>query len=253
MRLAGKVAVITGAGSGIGRAMAELFAAEGAKVVAGEWNETTLNELVTELRAKGSEATGVKVNIAVKEEAEGLIDKAVAAYGKVDVLCNNAGVMDMFAGVGELPDEMWRRVLSINLDGPMYITRRVIPLMRKQGSGSIINTTSMAGLGGGSAGVAYTVSKHGVVGLTKSTAFMYAKEGIRCNAIAPGGVETGIQNSMVGQPDEFGYNRCVTYHALAPTFLKPIDIAELALFLASDASRNINGAIIPADAGWRAA
>ena len=260
MKLQNKVVVITGAASGIGRAMAHLFASEGAKVVAADRNGKALAEVVAEVcadpvvKAGQGDIMGVEGDIGVQADAEALIDEAVTVHGRVDVLCNNAGVMDQNQGVGELSDEHWRRVLRINLDGPMYASRRVVPVMLKQGGGSIINTASVAGIGGGSAGVAYTVSKHGVVGLTRSTAWMYGPRGIRCNAIAAGGVETNITASMdLAHMDPEGSQRTGVHIASMPHALKPIDIAQLALFLASDESRYINGAIIPADAGWSVA
>lgn len=254
MRLEGKVAVITGAGSGMGRAMANLFAAEGAKIVAGEWNEATLAEVVAEVRAAGGEIVGVQGNVAVQAEAEAIVDAAVENFGRIDVLCNNAGVMDVNQGAAELSNEMWERVLGVNLNGPMFLTRKAIPAMKAAGGGSIINTASVAGVGGGAAGLAYTVSKHGLVGMTKQTAFRYAQEGIRCNAIAAGAVETNIMQSVdPTKMDQAGSARCQTYYAAIPGQLKATDIANLALFLASDDSKMINGAIIPADAGWTAA
>lgn len=253
-RLAGKVVVITGAGSGMGRAMANLFAAEGAKIVAGEWMEKTLAEVVAEVRSSGGEITGVKANVADQKEAETIISSAVQTYGRLDVLCNNAGVMDQNAGVGEVTNAIWERVLSINLYGPMYLTRRAVPVMRQNGGGSIINTASVAALEGAAAGVAYTVSKHGLVGLTRNTAWRYWPDGIRCNAIAAGAVETNIRESIdVTKMDPEGSKRWGVYYQLIPGQLKAIDIANLALFLASDESKMINGAIIPADAGWTAA
>ncbi len=253
-RLEGKVAVITGVGSGMGREMAKLFAAEGAKIVGGEWMDNTLAEVVAEVRAAGGEMTGVKINVANQAEAEGLVDTAVRTYGRLDVLCNNAGVMDLNQGVGEMSDEIWQRVIGINVNGPMYLTRRAIPIMLKQGGGSIINTGSMAGLSGAAAGAAYTVSKHALAGLTKSTAWMYAQKGIRCNAIACGGVETNIVQSIDRtKMDPEGSKRTMVFIGAMPGLLKPIEIAYVALFLASDESRHINGAIIPADAGWSAA
>lgn len=253
-RLEGKVTTITGAGSGMGYAMATLFAKEGAKVVAGEWNEKTLAKVVADVRAAGGEITGFKVNVAVQAEAESLVDQTVSTYGRLDVLCNNAGVMDLMAGAAEVTDEIWERVLSINLNGPMYLTRRAIPIMLKQGGGSIINTGSVAGIGGGAAGVAYTVSKHGLVGLTRNTAWMYGQKGIRCNAVACGGVETNIMASVdQTKMHPEGSKRAGQFASIMPGLLKPIDIAHVALFLATDESRNINGAIIPADAGWSAA
>jgi len=254
MRLHGKVAIITGAGSGMGRAMALGFTQEGAKVIAADWNEESLNTVVNEIRAMNGEVTGIKVNIAVQAEAEGLVDSAVDTYGTVDILCNNAGVMDLNQGIGEVTDDMWKRVLGINLEGPMYTSRRVIPTMVAQGSGSIINIASAAAMGGGAAGAAYTVSKHGLVGLTKSTAWMYAQKGVRCNAIAPGGTQTNIVSSVdMSKFDPEGSKRTGLYTGIIPAMLQSEDIANLALFLASDESRLINGAIIPADAGWRAA
>lgn len=238
----------------MGRAMANLFAKEGAKIVGGEWNDKTLAEVVAEVRSAGGEMTGVKLNVANQAESEGLVDTAVRTYARLDILCNNAGVMDLNQGVGEVTDEMWQRVLGINLNGPMYLSRRALPIMLKQGGGSIINTASVAGLGGGSAGAAYTVSKHALIGLTRSIAWMYGPRGIRCNAMACGGVETNIVASIDRtKMDPEGSKRTGVYIAAMPGLLKPLDIAYLALFLASDESRHINGAIIPADAGWSAA
>lgn len=254
MRLQGKVAIITGAGSGIGRAMAIRFASEGASIIAADWNAQRLEEIVATISATGGIVVSAQGNIANQATAEGLIDLAVDTYARVDILCNNAGVMDYMQGIGDVSDDVWRRVLAINLDGPMFATRRAIHFMVKQGGGSIINTASTAGIEGGAAGVAYTVSKHGLVGLTRNTAWMYAKKGIRCNAICPGGTATNIAETMpADRLDPEGGKRAGEYAALIPGYLQPEDIANLALFLASDESCHINGAIIPADAGWTAA
>lgn len=253
MRLEGKVAVITGAASGMGLAMAKRFTAEGAKVVAGDWNKERLDEAVASIQASGGTIVGSQGNIADQKTAESLIDLALSTYGQLNVLCNNAGVMDYMQGVGELSDEIWRRVLSINLDGPMFTSRRAVQHMLTHGGGSIVNVASTAALHGGAAGVAYTASKHGLVGLTRSTAWMYAKQGIRCNAICPGATITNIGESMPRERlDPAGAARAGVFAALIPGYLDPGDIASLALFLASDESRNINGAIITADAGWDA-
>lgn len=254
MRLEGKVVVITGAGSGMGRAMANLFAAEGAKVVAAEWNQTTLDEVVAEVVETGGTIVGVQGNVAIQEDCEKIIDTAVEQFGRLDVLCNNAGVMDLNAGAAELDNATWERVLGINLNGPMYLTRKAIPAMKANNGGSIINTASVAGVGGGAAGAAYTASKHGLVGLTRNTAYRYAQEAIRCNAIVAGAVETNITQSVdLTKMDPAGSARYQTWYAAIPGMLKAIDIANLALFLASDESKLINGAIIAADAGWTAA
>lgn len=254
MRLEGKVAVITGAGSGMGRAMAQLFAKEGAWVIAADWNQEALDETVAMVSDSGGSITGVQGNVADQAQAEAIVDKAIEAYGKLDILCNNAGVMDTNQGAAEVTNETWERVLGINLNGPMYLTRKAIPAMLAAGGGAIVNTASVAGVGGGAAGLAYTVSKHGLVGMTKQTAFRYAQEGIRCNAIAAGAVETNIMQSVdPTKMDPTGSARCQTYYAAIPGQLQAGDIANLALFLASDEAKMINGAIIPADAGWLSA
>ncbi len=254
MRLEGKVAVITGAGSGMGRAMANLFAGEGAKVVAAEWNEQTLGQVADEVRAAGGEITAVAGDVSKQADCARIIETATQTYGRLDVLCNNAGVMDLDQGVAEMTDEIWQRVLGINLNGPMYLSRLAVPIMVGQKAGSIVNTASVAGLGGGAAGAAYTVSKHGLIGLTRNTAFIYTQQGVRCNAIAAGAVETNIMQSVdATKIDQTAAARLNTYYAAIPGQLQATDIAQLALFLASDESKMINGAIIPADAGWTAA
>lgn len=253
MQLQGKVVVITGAASGMGLAMATRFAAEGASVVAGDWNGERLNAAVAKIQASGGKIVGAQGNIADQATAESLIDLAISTYGRLDVLCNNAGVMDYMQGVGELSDDIWRRVLSINLDGPMFTSRKAIQYMLAHGGGSIVNIASTAAIHGGAAGAAYTASKHALVGLTRNTAWMYAAKGIRCNAICPGATKTNIGETMPpDRMDPAGSQRAQTFAALAPAYLDPEDIAAMALFLASDESRHINGAIIPADAGWAA-
>ena len=253
MRLQGKVAVVTGAASGIGLAIATRFAAEGASVVAGDWNAERLEATVAGIKANGGTIAGVQGNIADQANAESLIARAISDYGQLDALCNNAGVMDYMQGVGEVTDEIWRRVMGINLDGPMFTSRKAVQYMLEHGGGSIINIASTAGIHGGAAGAAYTASKHAVVGLTRNTAWMYAQRGIRCNAICPGATKTHIAETMPPDKiDQAGAARAQAFAALAPAYLEPEDIAGLALFLASDESRLINGAIIPADGGWAA-
>ncbi|MDH4199093.1 MAG: SDR family oxidoreductase [Spirochaetia bacterium] len=254
MKLKGKNAIVTGAGSGMGLAMANLFSSEGAKLILGDWNQQRLDKVVSDIKAKGGEAIGIHGNIADKAIAESLVEKSIEAYGKLDILCNNAGIMDYMQGIDEVTDEIWNKVLEINLFGPMYATRKAVPFMKKNKGGSIINTVSTAGLHGGAAGVAYTTSKHGLIGLTRNTAWFYAKEGIRCNAICPGGTATNIADTMPKDKlSAFGSQRAGVFGGIIPAFLQPLDIANLALFLASDDSKNINGAIINADAGWGAA
>ena len=253
MRLQGKVAVVTGAASGIGLAIATRFAAEGASVVAGDWNAGRLETAVASIKANGGTIVGVQGNIADQADAESLVARAISEYQRLDVLCNVAGVMDYMQGVGEVTDDIWRRVLGINLDGPMFTSRKAVQHMLEHGGGSIINIASTAGVHGGAAGAAYTASKHAVVGLTKNTAWMYAQRGIRCNAICPGATKTHIAETMPPDKlDHAGMARAQTFAALAPAYLEPEDIAGLAVFFASDDSLRINGTIVPADAGWAA-
>ncbi len=254
MELEGKVAVITGAASGMGRAMAELFTAEGAMVVAADWQQESLDAAVAEIAAGGAKIVGIQGDVSKQEQAEAFVDKAVEAFGKLDILCNNAGVMDTNMGVGELTNEMWERVMGIDLNGPMFCSRRAVPIMLGQGGGVILNTASIAGLGGAAAGAAYTAAKHGLIGLTENTAWRYALEGIRCNAIAAGAVQTNIMQSVdASKMDPGGIARSQAYYALIPAQLEAVDIANLALFLVSDRARYINGATVIADGGWRSA
>ena len=254
MRLQDKVVVITGAGAGMGRAMAHRFAQEGAKLVVGEIDQARLDEVVAEVQAAGGTITGIRGNVAVKEEAEKLVQTAIDTYGKLDVLVNNAGVMDNFEGVANFSDAQYQRVFGVNVYGPMVLSGAAVRYMKDHGGGSIVNVASAAGVGGASAGAIYTASKHAVIGLTRNTAFTYAPNGIRCNAIVAGAVNTSIGTSMdPSKFDQEAFGRYSKYHAITPGQLQPEDIANLALFLASDESKMINGALVAADAGWSAA
>lgn len=254
MRLQEKVAVITGAGSGIGRAMARLFAAEGAKVVAGEIIPDRLDALVHDVRGADGEITGLVGDIGAREDAEALVQAAIDTYGAIDVLVNNAGVMDLFEGAATFKDETWDRVMAINAYGPLVATRAAVRFMKDHGGGAIVNVSSAAGIGGGAAGVVYTASKHALVGITKNTAFTYAPQGVRCNVIIVGGVETNIMAAAnMSLADQEALAQYGKWHAVMPATLKADDVAHLALFLASDDARLINGASIAADAGWAAA
>jgi NAD(P)-dependent dehydrogenase (short-subunit alcohol dehydrogenase family) len=255
MRIEGKVAVITGAGSGMGRAMANLFANEGAKVVAAEWNQATLDEVVAEVKAAGGTIVGVQGDVSKREDDKKVIQAAIDNFGKLDILCNNAGIMDNMAAAGDFDEATLARVMGVNAYGPLYLTNEAIPHFLAQGKGVIVNTASLAGVGGGAAGVVYTMSKHACIGLTKNTAWAYAKQGIRCNAMAVGGVNTGIMQNTAGKvadinPTSIGAVRAGDWASMAPGFGEPIDIANLALYLASDESRFVNGAIVNIDAGW---
>jgi NAD(P)-dependent dehydrogenase (short-subunit alcohol dehydrogenase family) len=254
MEHAGKVVIVTGAASGMGLAMARGFAAAGARLVLGDWHGERLDAAVAELRQAGASVEGAQGDISDRPTAEALVDRAFAAFGQLDVLVNNAGVMDSMAGVAEVTDETWRRVFAVNVEGPLHTMRRAIPRMAEQGGGVIINIASVGGLHGGAAGAAYVASKHALIGLTKNTAYMYGPKGIRANAIAPGGTKTNIGESMArAGVDPAGMARVQEFTALMPGMLEPEDIAAVTLFLASDAARGINGTVITVDLGWTAA
>lgn len=245
-----KTALVTGAGSGIGKAIAELFAHEGASVVLTDIHQQNIEMVTEDIRAKGGAASCFSADISREGDVELLLDYVLKTYQKLDILVNNAGVMDSFTPVADTSNELWNQVIGVNLNGPFYTCRRAVNLFLKQGSGNIINISSIGGLYGGRAGTAYTASKHALVGLTKSIGYQYALKNIRCNAIAPGGVNTNIIQGM--KTDPFGFDRMNAGAANNPRIAEPSEIAELALFLASDKSSFLNGTVVTADGGWTA-
>ncbi|MCP1143346.1 SDR family oxidoreductase [Lysinibacillus endophyticus] len=251
MRLQDKVAIVTGAASGMGKAIAEVYAKEGAKVVASDLNLEGVQAVVEGIRANGGEVIAVQTNVASLDDLNRLFDETKNAYGKLDILVNNAGIMDGMEPVGEISDERWDKVFAVNTKAVMQSMRIAINLFLEQGHGVIVNNISAGGLYGARAGAAYTASKHAVVGLTKNTAFMYADKNIRCNGIAPGGVITNIGSTMTNL-SQTGFARQQLGMAINPRSGQPEEIANLALFLASDEASFINGQVITADAGWTA-
>jgi len=249
-----QVAIITGAGSGMGRAMAILFAREGARVVASDINSDRLQALESEITSSGGEVTTVVANVGESADITKMLDTALDTYGTLDILVNNAGIMDNFSPVGELDMNVYDRVMRINALGPVMAMQQVISrVFLEKKSGTIINIASLGGVSGAKAGAAYTMSKHALVGLTKNTAYVYAKHGIRCNAIAPGAVNTNIGDSIdMSKVSELAQSTILAGMSVNPRGGEPQDIAEVALFLASDASRFVSGAIVSADGGWGA-
>lgn len=250
-QLENKVAIITGSGSGIGKKIASVFAKEGAKVVIADFAEEAMNTTVKELTDAGHEAIGVKVNVADNTEVEQMIDKVIKKFSRVDILVNNAGVGDNMQAAANVQDDTWDRVMSINLNGVMYTSRKIIPHFQDNGQGTIINMASITGLTGGRGGLAYTAAKHAVVGMTKNIASQYGPQNIRCNAIAPGHIETGFSSSM-DNIDSFGMEVSTRGVNLMPKAGTVDDIANIALFFATENSAYVNGVTLAADAGWSA-
>lgn len=214
-------------------------------------NVETIRQVLTEIAQKGGIATGVLVNVSSEEAISKMVEIAVKNYGTVDIVVNNAGIMDNFQPIETVTDATWEKVMAVNVTGPMRIIRKVMPMFLAKKSGVIINVASIGGLQGSRAGVAYTASKHAVIGMTKNIGFQYANLGIRCNAIAPGGVNTNIGTTM-SEPDKFGMERAMAGIAANIRAAEPIEIAKVALFLASDDASFVNGEVVVADAGWTA-
>ncbi len=248
-----KVALVTGAGSGMGKAIALLFAAEGSKVIATDIDQKRLDALKTEIHAKGGEVTTVLANMAKEEDIENMILVATKTYGTLDILVNNAGIMDNFQPVGEVDNKLWEKVMKINVEGPFKAMRAAVKIFLSHGNGVIINICSVGGLKGGVAGAVYTASKHALVGLTRNTGYMYSKSGIRCNGIAPGAVNTNIAETIdMSKITPLVNDRIMSGMALNPRTGEPNEIAKAALFLASDDASFVNGHIMVVDGGWSA-
>lgn len=245
-RFAGQTIIVTGAASGIGRATASRVVREGGRVIAADVVHDKLDELAAELDSDS--IVPVTGDITSADD----VDRIVAAAGsRIDGLANVAGVVDDFSAIHEISDETWQRVFAVNVDGTFRVTRAVVPTMLEAGSGAIVNIASEAALRGSAAGVAYTASKHAVVGMTKKSAVMYGPNGIRVNAVAPGGVATGIAGGG-GDSAEFGSARAGEFLRLIPPVATAQHLAASVTFLLSDDAVNISGAILPSDGGWSA-
>lgn len=248
----GRVVMITGAGSGMGRVMAHDFAKAGANVLVNDIIAERAHATVAEITEAGGTAVAAVADISDEAAVEAFVRDTITRWGKIDVLCNNAGIMDKINLPAETSTETWNRVMAVNVTGYFFVTRSVLPHMLERKVGSIINTASIAGIRGGAAGLAYVASKHAVVGLTRNIAFMHGADGIRCNAICPGAIATNIMNGQGLEAfDQAGLAKTMPVMALA-RISGPQVIADTAFFLASDAAQFINGAIIPVDGGWAA-
>lgn len=241
-----KVAVVSGAGSGIGRAVAETYAREGAKVVITDINEAHSEETVAAIKKAGGETFFIKADSSKAEDNKKLVEAVVAKYGRLDVACNNAGMGGPAAPTGEYDIDGWDRVIALNLSGVFYACRYQIEQMMKNGGGSIVNIASIHGTVAAPNSPAYTASKHGVVGLTKNIAAEYGQKNIRCNAVGPGYIETPLLTDHLNKDMMEAVASKSTMNRLGT----PQEIAELVTFLSSEKSSFTTGSYVIADGGY---
>lgn len=248
-KLDGKVAIITGATGGIGASMAEEFAKEGARIVVVGTNEERGKRTVDAVKALGGEAFFRKTDLTSVDNLSGLVDDAVAKYGKIDILVNNAGADDpIFWSPADVTEEEYDRVMSVNTKIPFFLSQRVAPIMKENGGGAIINTASIASTGAGRGPIVYTISKFAVVGVTKQLAFFYGHDNIRVNCIEPGYIATRMVAEAM-KDDSIPFVPLVK-GSPAGRAGDPVEIAKIAVFLASDDASYMHGAEICADGGF---
>lgn len=242
-----KVALVTGAGSGIGLAVAHSYAKEGAKVIVSDINEEHGNKVVEDIKANGGEASFVKADTSKPEEVEAMVKKTVEIYGRLDIACNNAGIGGEQTLTGDYSLESWRKVLSVNLDGVFYGCKYELEQMVKNGGGVIVNMASIHGTVAAPLSSAYTTAKHAVVGLTKNIGAEYGQKNIRCNAVGPAYIETPFLESASGEMKD----ALIAKHPMG-RLGKPEEVAELVLFLSSEKSSFMTGAYYLVDGGYTA-
>jgi NAD(P)-dependent dehydrogenase (short-subunit alcohol dehydrogenase family) len=245
-RLTGRVVLVTGAGSGIGRASARVIAREGAKVVVSDVNAASGAETVTMIERDEGEARFLACDVSRGDQVKRLIEGVVTAHGKLDGALNNAGVGSPMAMLADFTEEEWDRVVTINLKGVWLCMKEEIRQMLRQGGGVIVNISSVAGLTGFTGEAPYSAAKHGVVGLTKVAALEYATQGIRVNAVCPGAIDTPILDALEGKVSRKDLAAMEPVGRLG----RPEEIGEAVAWLLSDASSFVTGAAIPVDGGW---
>jgi len=250
--LSGKVAVITGAGSGVGRASALLFAAHGAKVVCGDLRKPWVDETAALVAKDGGQAIAVACDVTVEADVESLVGEAIRTYGRIDIMYNNAGVAITGLSIEESTDEHWDMLVNVNLRGVFYGCKHAIMAFKNQGGGgAIINTSSVAGLVGWG-GVVYGATKGGVNQITKALAMEAAPSGIRVNSICPGAMATNLgkpEDKAFAEPPAAALEMLAKLNPMG-VLVTPAHIADAALFLASDLSATITGVALPVDGGY---
>ncbi len=252
MRLQGKISIITGAGTGLGKEMALVFAREGSSVVVAEIQKETGERVAQQIKGEGREARFIPTDITLASDVEKMVAGTLEAYGRIDVLVNNAGINPSRTPLHETPEPDWDRTLAVNLKGAFLCSKYVLPVMIQQGGGSVINIASVVGAIGCSDRAAYTASKGGLIGLTRNMAVDYAPYNIRVNALCPGFVETELTRiyfDKLREQDPQKLERLVGHHPLG-RLGKPADVAHAALFLASDEAAWITGLDMGVDGGF---
>lgn len=247
--LEGKVSLVTGAGSGIGRATSLIMAREGATVVVSDINADSGEETLSAVKEAGGEGNFVHADVSRPDDVAALVGQVVAAYGRLDCAHNNAGIEGFMTGrLHEYPEDVWDRLIDINLKGVWLCLKHEIPQMLRQGGGAIVNTASGAGLVGSPRMSAYVASKHGVVGLTKAAALEYARDGIRVNAVCPGIIDTPMVGRLLESRDP-GYEAAIPIRQPIGRLGRPEEIAESVTWLCSDAASFVTGIAMSVDGG----
>lgn len=246
-RLNGKVAIITGGASGLGKAQALKFASEGASVVVADLSQDKIDSIITEIINAGGKAIGVRTDVTNDADIDNLVKETVAEFGEISILSNTAGMFDHYAPLLKTPEEMWNKIIEVNITSLYKVTSKVLPVMLEKNNGIIINISSGAGLIGGGGGIGYTSTKHAVIGFTKQLNADYGLKGIRANVIAPGLIETPMVQDLIDDPNS-GYMNTLS-KIPAGRYGKADEVADLALFLAGDESKYIYGAVVPIDGG----
>ncbi len=248
-RVQDKVAIITGAASGIGRAASIIFAREGAKLVLADMQEQALNETLGLVKKEGGDAVAKKTNVAVEQDIIDLIALAMKTYSRVDIICNNAGITGSYAGPEQQEGKDWIKVYEVNVLGAVYTTKHIAAHMQKRKSGAIVNTASVAGIRSGAGGNAYSASKAALINFTQTSACDLGGFNVRVNAVCPGLIETGMTKPVFDYAREAGKESKLGSRCELRRFGRPEEVAAAILFLSSDEASYITGQALPVDGG----